>query len=85
MRIANAKITLRINNSPSYEIQVSAGVFPFLLELEYFDKNPNPITSQSVKIVTINVGVFMLLNPSISHFGTAPSSLFYNGKKFDGK
>jgi hypothetical protein len=83
MRITNAMITLRINNSPSYEIQVSAGVFPFLLELEYFDKNPNPITSQSVKMATINVGVFMLLNPSISHFGTAGSSMLYNGKKFN--
>lgn len=70
MRIANVMITVRINNSPSYDIQASNGVFPFLRELEYLDKNPNPMTNQSVKMVTTNVGVFMLSNPSFARFVT---------------
>ena len=71
MKIANAMITLRINNTPSHEAQASDGDFPFLRESAYLDKNPNPITSQSVSRVTINVGVFILLNPWIAHFGPA--------------
>ena len=74
MRIATDMITLRINNSPSYEAQASDGDFPFLRELAYLDKNPNPITSQSVSMVTTNVGVFILLNPWITYFGPARSS-----------
>jgi len=42
MRIATDMITLRINNSPSYEAQASDGDFPFLRELAYLDKNPIP-------------------------------------------
>ena len=80
MRIANAMITLRINNAPSYEDQASDGDFPFLRESEYFDKNPNPITSHSVSMVTSNVGVFILLNPWIAHLGPAHLPKVYYGK-----
>lgn len=50
---------LKINNNPSYESQASNLDFPFFRALEYSAKNPNPITSQNVNIVTIIVGVFM--------------------------
>ncbi len=54
---------LEINNSPSYEIQASNRDLPSLRTLTYSAKKPNPITNQSVKIVTIIVGVFIAYNP----------------------
>jgi hypothetical protein len=56
----NGITTLRINNNPSYEVHDSNWDLPFLRRLTYSDKNPNPITSQSVSSITIIVGVFML-------------------------
>jgi hypothetical protein len=51
--------TLKMNNSPSYEVQASYEVFPLLRALTYPAKKPNPITSQSVNTATTIVGVFI--------------------------
>jgi len=51
--------TLKMNNSPSYEVQASYEVFPLLRALTYSAKKPNPITSQSVNTATTIVGVFI--------------------------
>jgi uncharacterized protein YdaL len=48
-----------MNNTPSYEVQASYGVFPFLRAVTYSAKNPKPITSQSVNTATTIVGVFI--------------------------
>ena len=48
-----------MNNNPSYEVQASYRVFPFLRAVTYSAKKPNPITSQSVNIATTIVGVFI--------------------------
>ena len=48
-----------MNNTPSYEVQASYGVFPFLRAVTYSAKKPSPITSQRVNTATIIVGVFI--------------------------
>ncbi len=53
---------LKVNNSPSYEIQASNKDLPSLRALAYSAKKPNPITNQSVKIGTIIVAVFIVFN-----------------------
>lgn len=59
----NGTTMLKVNNSPSYEIQASNRDLPSLRALAYSAQKPNPITNQSVKIVTIIVGVFIAFNP----------------------
>lgn len=54
---------LKINNSPSHETKAWNRVLPSLRALAYSAQKPNPITNQSVKIVTIIVGVFIVFNP----------------------
>ena len=59
IKINKGTTTLKMNNTPSYEVQASYGVFPFLRAVTYSAKKPNPITSQSVNTPTIIVGVFI--------------------------
>ncbi|MGB6011556.1 MAG: hypothetical protein WBI57_09845 [Desulfobacterales bacterium] len=50
---------LKINNSPSYEVQASYRLAPFLRTFTYLERKPSPITSQNVSSAATIVGVFI--------------------------